>query len=62
MFEANASIFSKRLGHIQDIRKVVPTYNEALTLTHRWAAYATFLELNVNTWLVELDSEGKPVK
>lgn len=62
MFKANASLFSKKLGHVQDISKVVPTYAEAQALTHRWAAYAALLELTLNTWLTELDSEGKPVK
>ena len=62
MFKANASLFSKQRGHIQDISKVVPTYAEAQTLVHRWAAYAAFLELNLNTWLVELDQDGKQVK
>lgn len=62
MFEANASLFSKKHGHVQDISKTVATYNEAQALTHRWAAYAALLELKVNTWLVELDEKGEPVK
>lgn len=62
MFKANASLFSSKLGHVQDISKVTRTYEEARALTFRWEAYAVFLELKATTWLVELDQDGKPVK